>query len=267
MCVLHFTLQDPHLRNLESRFALQQKIVEAAIKLSNEEDLCKTVKKKRRNNYLDAMRKLEEIEKEINAYRIKKGKKPTQRASLILAGTQISHTHKCDAILYPHINTWNRKPQCKDSITKCIIGGVSEDHFFSLLLSDDVNPSDLSSLSDSLTLDDGKCSGIVMCTFVNPLLFLLHLPSFIQSILTKLLFLISQTTSLAPRGSDRGQSSIPRDPTTLKLWTSITTKTEEPPPTTSTQTAGIQSAPKPNINICKRVSLPVVCMDGASTDL
>uniref|UniRef100_A0A8C9YCQ1 FERM domain containing 4B n=1 Tax=Sander lucioperca TaxID=283035 RepID=A0A8C9YCQ1_SANLU len=77
--------EDPHLRNLESRFALQQKIVEAAIKLSNEDDLCKTVKKKRRNNCLDAMRKLEEIEREINAYRIKKGRKPTQRASLILA--------------------------------------------------------------------------------------------------------------------------------------------------------------------------------------
>uniref|UniRef100_A0A8C9YCP3 FERM domain containing 4B n=1 Tax=Sander lucioperca TaxID=283035 RepID=A0A8C9YCP3_SANLU len=104
--------EDPHLRNLESRFALQQKIVEAAIKLSNEDDLCKTVKKKRRNNCLDAMRKLEEIEREINAYRIKKGRKPTQRASLILA--------------------------------------------------DDVNPSDLSSLSDSLTLDDGKCPGVAM---------------------------------------------------------------------------------------------------------
>ncbi|XP_038551403.1 FERM domain-containing protein 4B isoform X4 [Micropterus salmoides] len=96
--------EDPHLRNLESMFALQQKIVEAAVKLSNEGELSKTVKKKRRNNCLDAIRKLEEIEKEINTYRIKKGKTPTQRASLILA--------------------------------------------------DDVNPSDLSSLSDSLTLDD-----------------------------------------------------------------------------------------------------------------
>uniref|UniRef100_A0A8D3AXX3 FERM domain containing 4B n=1 Tax=Scophthalmus maximus TaxID=52904 RepID=A0A8D3AXX3_SCOMX len=96
--------EDPHLRNLESMFALQQKIVEAAIKLASEGDLCKTVRKKRRNNFLDAKRKLEEIEREINAYRIKKGKKPTQRASLILG--------------------------------------------------DDVNPSDLSSLSDSLTLDD-----------------------------------------------------------------------------------------------------------------
>lgn len=65
---------------------MQQKIVEAAIKLTNENDLGKTVKKKRRNNCLDAMRKLEEIEKEINAYRIKTGKTPTQRASLILAG-------------------------------------------------------------------------------------------------------------------------------------------------------------------------------------
>ncbi|XP_055077615.1 FERM domain-containing protein 4B isoform X2 [Periophthalmus magnuspinnatus] len=98
--------EDPHLRNLESRFALQQKIVEAAMKLANEADLCKTVKKKRKGNFLDAMRKLEEIEKEINTYRVKKGKVPTQRASLILA--------------------------------------------------DDVNISDLSSLSDSLTLDDDE---------------------------------------------------------------------------------------------------------------
>lgn len=96
--------EDPHLRNLESRFALQQKIVEAAVKLANEADLCKTVKKKRKNNFLDARKNLVELEKEINAYKIKKGRMPTQRASLILP--------------------------------------------------DDVNPSDLSSLSDSLTLDD-----------------------------------------------------------------------------------------------------------------
>lgn len=35
---------------------------------------------------------------------------------------------------------------------------------FPPLLSDDVNPSDLSSLSDSLTLDDGKRPGIAMVT-------------------------------------------------------------------------------------------------------
>lgn len=78
--------EDPILRNLESRFALQQKIVEAAKKLAKEAELCKTVKKKRRRNCLDAMHKLQQIEDEMNQYRIKKGKKPTQRASVIIAG-------------------------------------------------------------------------------------------------------------------------------------------------------------------------------------
>ncbi|XP_066526361.1 FERM domain-containing protein 4B [Hoplias malabaricus] len=77
--------EDPYLRNLESRFALQRKIVEAAKKLASETDLSKTVKKKRRRNCLDAMQKLQEIEDEMNRYRVKKGKKPTQRASLIIA--------------------------------------------------------------------------------------------------------------------------------------------------------------------------------------
>uniref|UniRef100_A0A669DAS3 FERM domain containing 4B n=1 Tax=Oreochromis niloticus TaxID=8128 RepID=A0A669DAS3_ORENI len=104
--------EDPHLRNLESRFALQQKIVEAAMKLANEADLCKTVKRKRKHNYLDAMRNLEEIEKQINDYRVKKGQKPTQRASLILR--------------------------------------------------DDPQPSELSSLSDSLTLDDALCCSFIL---------------------------------------------------------------------------------------------------------
>lgn len=95
MYVLCISLKDPNLRNLESRFALQQKIVEAAMKLANEGDLYKTVKKKRRHNCLDAMRRLQEIEEEINAYRVKMGKKPTQRASLIIAGTRnliVTHT-------------------------------------------------------------------------------------------------------------------------------------------------------------------------------
>lgn len=85
--VLCVSLKDPHLRNLESRFALQVKIVEAALKLVSESDLKRAVKKKRKSNYLDALGKLEQIEKEINGYRIAKGRKPSQRASLILAGT------------------------------------------------------------------------------------------------------------------------------------------------------------------------------------
>ncbi|GAA6104843.1 FERM domain-containing protein 4B isoform X1 [Tachysurus ichikawai] len=96
---------DPHIRNLESRFALQQKIVEAAKKLANETELCKTVKKKRRRNFEDAKRTLQQIENEINDYRVKMGKKPTQRASVII---------------------------------------------------DDMNAAELSSLSDSLNLDDDE---------------------------------------------------------------------------------------------------------------
>ncbi|KAM6977184.1 FERM domain-containing protein 4B [Aplochiton taeniatus] len=77
--------EDPYLRNLESRFALQRKIVEAAKKLANETEISKTVKKKRRRNCLDAMQKLQQVEDEMNQYRIKMGKKPTQRASMIIA--------------------------------------------------------------------------------------------------------------------------------------------------------------------------------------
>ncbi|XP_067302929.1 FERM domain-containing protein 4B isoform X6 [Pseudorasbora parva] len=78
--------EDPYLRNLESRFALQQKIVEAAKKLAADPDISKLVRKKRRRNCLDAMQKLQEIEDEMNQYRLKKGQKPTQRASVIIAG-------------------------------------------------------------------------------------------------------------------------------------------------------------------------------------
>uniref|UniRef100_A0A4W6G0F5 FERM domain containing 4B n=1 Tax=Lates calcarifer TaxID=8187 RepID=A0A4W6G0F5_LATCA len=173
--------EDPQLRNLESMFALQQKIVEAAIKLASEDDLCKTVKKKRRNNFLDAKRKLEEIEREINAYRIKKGKKPTQRASLILA--------------------------------------------------DDINPSDLSSLSDSLTLDDGECIIMLSVHVFTP-----PTPPPIVSLqisFTQVIAFISQMMSLVPRGSGPDRCSIPQDPTTQKRWTSTTTKTEGPLPMTS----------------------------------
>lgn len=78
--------QDPDLQNLESRFALQQKIVEAAKKLASEPELYKTVRKTRKQNCYDAVKRLQEIENAINEYRIKSGKKPTQRASLILQG-------------------------------------------------------------------------------------------------------------------------------------------------------------------------------------
>lgn len=60
--------------------------MEAAKKLAAEPDISKLVRKKRRRNCLDAMQKLQEIEDEMNQYRLKKGQKPTQRASVIIAG-------------------------------------------------------------------------------------------------------------------------------------------------------------------------------------
>uniref|UniRef100_A0A6Q2Z827 FERM domain-containing protein n=1 Tax=Esox lucius TaxID=8010 RepID=A0A6Q2Z827_ESOLU len=101
--------EDPYLRNLESMFALQQKIVEAAKKLASESELCKTVKRKRRRNCQDAMRKLQQVEDEMNQYRIKKGKKPTQRASLIIA--EFSHSNDSDGAQRPRSRSVQCSPQ------------------------------------------------------------------------------------------------------------------------------------------------------------
>ncbi|NWI63220.1 FRM4B protein, partial [Todus mexicanus] len=78
--------EDPALQDLESNFIIQQKLVEAAKKLASEPDLCKNVKKKRKQEYADAVKKLQEIENSINEYRIKCGKKPTQKSTLTLPG-------------------------------------------------------------------------------------------------------------------------------------------------------------------------------------
>ncbi|NXS47240.1 FRM4B protein, partial [Balaeniceps rex] len=80
--------EDPALQDLESNFIIQQKLVEAAKKLASEPDLCKNVKKKRKQEYTDAVKKLQEIENSINEYRIKCGKKPTQKSTLTLPGRQ-----------------------------------------------------------------------------------------------------------------------------------------------------------------------------------
>lgn len=90
--ITHLTnLQDPTLQDLESNFIIHQKLVEAAKKLASEPDLCKNVKKKRKQEYADAVKKLQEIENSINEYRIKCGKKPTQKSTLALPGERIPH--------------------------------------------------------------------------------------------------------------------------------------------------------------------------------
>ncbi|KAG6936128.1 FERM domain containing 4B [Chelydra serpentina] len=76
--------EDPALQGLERSFLIQQKMVEAAKKLASEPDMCKNVKKKRKQDYSAAMKKLQEIDNSINEYRIKCDKKPTQKSTLIL---------------------------------------------------------------------------------------------------------------------------------------------------------------------------------------
>ncbi|XP_059800295.1 FERM domain-containing protein 4B isoform X1 [Hypanus sabinus] len=76
--------EDPNLQDLESKFVIQQKIVEAAKKLASDPEKCKNLKKKRKQDYIDALKKLQEIENASNEYRIKCGRKPVQRASLII---------------------------------------------------------------------------------------------------------------------------------------------------------------------------------------
>ncbi|XP_072438630.1 FERM domain-containing protein 4B-like isoform X1 [Chiloscyllium punctatum] len=76
--------EDPYLQDLENKFVIQQKIVEAARKLANDHEVCKNVKKKRKQDYVDALKKLQDIENSSNEYRIKCGRKPTQRTSLVV---------------------------------------------------------------------------------------------------------------------------------------------------------------------------------------
>ncbi|XP_038666560.1 FERM domain-containing protein 4B-like isoform X2 [Scyliorhinus canicula] len=79
------TEENPYLQDLENKFVIQQKIVEAARKLANDHEICKNVKKKRKQDYVDALKKLQEIENLSNEYRIKCGRKPTQRTSLVVS--------------------------------------------------------------------------------------------------------------------------------------------------------------------------------------
>uniref|UniRef100_A0A6I8RUF1 FERM domain containing 4B n=1 Tax=Xenopus tropicalis TaxID=8364 RepID=A0A6I8RUF1_XENTR len=81
--ILH-TDEDPALQELERKFLIQQQLVEATKKLATEPDLSKNVKRKRKQDYSDSIKKLQELESTINEFRVKSGKTPTKRASMIL---------------------------------------------------------------------------------------------------------------------------------------------------------------------------------------
>uniref|UniRef100_A0A2R9BPN6 FERM domain containing 4A n=1 Tax=Pan paniscus TaxID=9597 RepID=A0A2R9BPN6_PANPA len=75
---------EAELERLEREFAIQSQITEAARRLASDPNVSKKLKKQRKTSYLNALKKLQEIENAINENRIKSGKKPTQRASLII---------------------------------------------------------------------------------------------------------------------------------------------------------------------------------------
>lgn len=80
--------QEEELERLEREFAIQSQITEAARRLASDPHVSsKKLKKQRKTSYLNALKKLQEIENSINEYRVRSGKKPTQRASLIIEGT------------------------------------------------------------------------------------------------------------------------------------------------------------------------------------
>lgn len=88
-----FLQQDPLFRDLESTFALQQKIVESSKRIVSEGDLYKTLKSKRRYDYMNAGRNQEE--KPGNGLKITKGRKPSQVVSLMSTGKLLTRKKVC----------------------------------------------------------------------------------------------------------------------------------------------------------------------------
>lgn len=84
--------QEAELERLEREFAIQSQITEAARRLASDPNVSKKLKKQRKTSYLNALKKLQEIESAINENRVKSGKKPTQRASLIIEGQCQAHS-------------------------------------------------------------------------------------------------------------------------------------------------------------------------------
>ncbi|XP_066540667.1 FERM domain-containing protein 4A isoform X2 [Hoplias malabaricus] len=82
--------EEEELERLEREFAIQSQITEAARRLASDPHVSsKKLKKQRKTSYLNALKKLQDIENGINEYRVRSGKKPTQRASLIIEEANI----------------------------------------------------------------------------------------------------------------------------------------------------------------------------------
>uniref|UniRef100_A0A8C7XG92 FERM domain containing 4A n=1 Tax=Oryzias sinensis TaxID=183150 RepID=A0A8C7XG92_9TELE len=104
--------EEEELERLEREFAIQSQITEAARRLASDPHVSsKKLKKQRKTSYLNALKKLQEIENSINEYRIRSGKKPTQRASLIIEDDpQVTGTPTYSPVASPHKGLPPRPP-------------------------------------------------------------------------------------------------------------------------------------------------------------
>ncbi|MEQ2171320.1 FERM domain-containing protein 4A, partial [Goodea atripinnis] len=104
--------EEEELERLEREFAIQSQITEAARRLASDPHVgSKKLKKQRKTSYLNALKKLQEIENSINEYRVRSGKKPTQRASLIIEDDpQVTGTPTFSPVASPHKGLPPRPP-------------------------------------------------------------------------------------------------------------------------------------------------------------
>ncbi|XP_078728408.1 uncharacterized protein LOC144944268 isoform X3 [Lampetra fluviatilis] len=75
---------ESELERLETEFSVQEGIVQAALKLAKEEGLQRATRRRRKADYAAAAVKLQAQEAAINALRERAGRRPTQRASVIV---------------------------------------------------------------------------------------------------------------------------------------------------------------------------------------
>lgn len=79
-------MQDPAFIRTESTSQYSKSWLEAVKKLASEPEFCKTVKKKRKARLHGCGESFRRLKNVINEYRIRCGKKPSQKATVILPG-------------------------------------------------------------------------------------------------------------------------------------------------------------------------------------
>ena len=143
--------QEEELERLEREFAIQSQITEAARRLASDPHVSsKKLKKQRKTSYLNALKKLQEIENSINEYRVRSGKKPTQRASLIIEGTNTIFLS-----LYSTLYSVGTNNTLVNMGSVSIYNWTGANIYVSLSIEANIGSED-SSLSDALVLDDGE---------------------------------------------------------------------------------------------------------------